>query len=285
MKNPILPQYLYKYFPDFVAMPPKVPFVQTGNMVRFSQSSAFNDPFESLPIWSLDDMTDEIVNLLMIGDTAFSDSLPYSKRRKFKSRKMHMIKQMARNHPETLKTLLSVVANRVSSNSVGVLSLSSSFESPPMWAHYSNNHSGFCLGLDTSHPFFKPSKGNVVYQVEYVTKRPVVGVAKALDPCAFDAMYQFKDARWAYEDEYRLVRPLATAAKQSGLDQRKIPICLFRLPTECVSRIIVGLHASKALKDIIMSWAETHRHVEVFDSTVSAEGYAMNIVPTSPRNH
>lgn len=276
MIAPRLPSTLFKFLADAVSSSDnRVPFVQTDRLIRFSQPNSFNDPFEALPIWSLDGITNDIIDRFFVGNTPHQRSLPFDKARKFRAIKRALVKRMARENPDRLKRILTDGANRVASFDTGVLSLSASFEAGPMWAHYSNNHEGLCIGFDTSHRFFEHRMDNLVFRVEYVRKRPVVAISKLADATIGDAIYEKKDERWKYEEEYRIVRGSASATCCVGNDKRGYPIHLFQVPAECVTQIIVGLRATNSVKAAASNWKDEHPHTQILQALIAKDSFSI----------
>jgi len=175
--------------------------------------------------------------------------------------------------------MLSKNANGVASAATGVLSLSANWQASPMWAHYAADHDGVCIGFDTSSSFFKPQHDNLIFKVEYRDERPEVPVSKFFESGLIDALYETKDDRWRYEEEFRIVRPLQKAGIILGKDKRGFPIHLFNIPTACVSEITVGLHGSDGLCERVKTWKATNAHTKVYKAVVGKRGYSMERHP------
>lgn len=122
-----------------------------------------------------------------------------------------------------------------------------------MWAHYSGNHSGICIGLDVDkiiqnvHPLFdllycEP----LVEEVQYrdITQRPDF---KAVP---WDYQLVTKDNKWRYEQEVRLIFPHAThciaefpkSAKSNDATELRdyLP-----LKGDCFDSVYFGVNTSK----------------------------------------
>ena len=281
MKDPPLPPVLYKFFgPTIASTEDQIPYIESNNLVRFTPPMSFNDPFESLPIWSFQEVEKNDLNRFieehLVGDTPMSEGLTFDKRRKFKAFKRAFAKREIRDNPEILTEMLTKNANKVASQATGVLSLSASWQTSPMWAHYAANHEGFCIGFDASYLFFKHRADNLVFKVEYGTERPIVPVSRVFEGGLTDAMYEEKDNRWSYEEEFRIVKPLILASRSAGDDKRGNPIKLFSLPPESVKEIIVGLHCTSDVRDRVRKWREGHPHVELYEAVISKKTYSMD---------
>ena len=142
-------------------------------------------------------------------------------------------------------------------DSVAILSLTTSDENPLMWAHYGDEHRGFCIGYDVSCPFFSSdyclipaSKGKVIYKNE----KPVSD-SPEFDLGLYDAflqamgleedvtsktaeiarkLYLTKSEDWEYEDEYRVVKITGSLFEESHVFQGD-PLRHFTIPSKPMS--------------------------------------------------
>lgn len=145
-------------------------------------------------------------------------------------------------------------------NSVIVTSLTPVFNSMPMWAHYSNNHNGFCV----EYKIVKPDK---VYPVFYEPQRvPATSIVanfinltiktgkEGIDPftdknyvryfyCMFNNI-NMKHEYWTYEQEFRLVY----IANNSGTPDDRIDNDTLGI---LVENIYVGLNCEPRCVDAL----------------------------------
>lgn len=134
-------------------------------------------------------------------------------------------------------------------DNVGVLSLTSNPTNAVMWAHYADQSKGVCVGIDLDRTLFgsyHPSEsfykdvatvfhiGEVAYQKLRPEFRVDVGLSQYIQNAFFT---KFED--WAYEREWRLLRPL-----HDCFEVPKVPVALFRIPTDCVVHVVMGLGIS-----------------------------------------
>lgn len=128
-------------------------------------------------------------------------------------------------------------------DSVAILSLTTSDENPLMWAHYGDEHRGFCIGYDVSCAFFSSeyclipaSEGKVVYTDEkplsespefdpglYDAFLQAMGLEEDVTPQAAEIarqLYLTKSGDWEYEDEYRVVKIIDSLFEESHVFQR-----------------------------------------------------------------
>lgn len=169
------------------------------------------------------------------------------------------------NHvaPETpkLKEVISTGLNQT----IGILSLSATPLSPPMWANYAENSTGFVLEFDTAHVFFnsRRSEKDEFYhlrQVTYEDRQP----SATLMEMQFDT-FVLKSKSWEYEREWRMLLPLATASKKfttaAGDD-----VSLFDFPANSISKVIIGLHTKEeTISELveILSTSEEYAHISL----------------------
>ncbi|MEQ3636518.1 MAG: DUF2971 domain-containing protein [Thalassolituus sp.] len=142
-------------------------------------------------------------------------------------------------------------------DSVAILSLTTSDENPLMWAHYGDEHRGFCIGYDVSCPFFSSdyclipaSKGKVMYKDEkpvsdspefnpglYDTFLQAVGLEENVTSKTEEIarkLYLTKSEDWEYEDEYRVVKITNSLFEESHVFQSD-PLRHFTIPSKPMS--------------------------------------------------
>lgn len=145
----------------------------TDYKLRFTQPSAFNDPFDCLPSYSF------IPEQLMPEHTGFGElaALFYG-----------LEKDSSQFNDDT-----------------AIFCMSQVWDSILMWAHYADSHKGFAVGFDMSHPFFDFEKPFGTRKVKYCKSRP-----KSTEINIMDEMYYKLDV-WSYEQEWRLCKDVYKA--------------------------------------------------------------------------
>ena len=106
-----------------------------------------------------------------------------------------------------------------------------------MWAHYGNNHKGFCIEFDADLIKKHVSKYAYLDKVVYTAERRNISLG---DDYIFDLFFE-KDSRWAYEQEYRLVFPHYNTISHGLAGERPF----IKIPNESITGIVFGLDASK----------------------------------------
>lgn len=87
--------------------------------------------------------------------------------------------------------------------SIGVACFSTVSDDLLMWAHYAANHTGICIGFDSSHTPFSTARA-----VEYAQERPRIPSIRVLqeDELLVRNVLLRKSEHWAYEKEWRAVK-------------------------------------------------------------------------------
>ena len=201
--------------------------------IRFTQAGAFNDPFELVP------------RLLVppnipggIKNYEFSLNAP---RRPIDIDRTKINDDWCHDkHSRELRRSLD--------REVGFLSLSRTWKSLPMWAHYAGNFAGAVIEFDGSHEFFEWA-----FDVHYSHERPIrdlelywrerIPIAEMCD----------KSTEWEYEKEVRVARPLSDCQLVRG--NLEFPVFVAEIPHECIRSVILGErvndHTAKEIFDII----------------------------------
>jgi tetratricopeptide (TPR) repeat protein len=248
------PPYLYKYLTA-----PRVD-VLVNARIRFTQPSQLNDPFEHAA------KLDGIVPAQGPIQTAAPGTLG------------ELIGQL---FGHALRFGVGAAEGAVRSgysDSHGALSLTAHTDSLLMWAHYAAEHRGFVIEFDTSHPFFDRGSGSDkpegLYPVRYTDERPVLSLSE------YYRAVLYKSPDWAYEDEWRLLLPLAEAANSDFTDAQGEPVHLFEFPPQSVSSVIVGCRAPEALADELADLLLSdprYAHTKLLVADEDPDRYALRI--------
>lgn len=249
---------LYKYLhPDLLD-------VLRHRTIRFTQPADFNDPFEFRP--QIEAATDDVrayvednfevlVDQLLERFHALTPILTDANVRNLLLSLKPMLPEVFRMvQTEELQRVAPAIDKLLNLN-VGVLCLSEVRDSILMWGHYTDSHRGVVVGFDSTNPFFS-RRGNdlddfgFLRQVNYQLDRPQV---KLTDTTSL-AWFQTKSADWAYEKEWRIVRPLSEADR---VDMNPSPVCLFEFAPDAVREIVVGMRAAPSLIQEIRDIAGT----------------------------
>ncbi len=221
---------LYKY-----VTPERIDILRNG-LIRFTQPSAFNDPFECKPvIRSLTrgiDLsqpisippTKEILSKAKIDFAAFRrrnrlPPLPPGTEKRYWVAMAKAIDSLANfSLKETLedeesKAFIGKMFLGGLGTNLGVLSLAEKADNLLMWSHYAQQHTGFVIEFDDQDSYFKRISANVLkhdplvlQKVRYSDKRPHITSLKNFEERA--SWYLVKSKQWKYEQEWRMMRRL-----------------------------------------------------------------------------
>ena len=187
--------------------------------IRFTQPSAFNDPFELVPLLLIPQGT------VPQGSRNYGFSLS-APRRPINIDRTTIDKDWCHDrHSRELRDALD--------SEIGFLSLSKTCKSLPMWAHYANEYTGAVIEFDGDHEFFEWA-----FDVYYSDERPIRDLELySREPIPIAEMCD-KSTEWSYEREVRVARCLSDCeliGTGSG-----IPIFVIEIPPECIRRVIIG---------------------------------------------
>jgi hypothetical protein len=223
--------------------PKRMDFFETFSL-RFSQPAVLNDPYECLPAFKEANEKEIVRDFItrnrdvLSGPIRNKAQLVQSARQLKKTRRLLI--RWHKNNPEALQKQYLEDVNK----KIGILSLSRRSDSVVMWAHYGAKHSGFVLGFDPEHPFFKqeahdPECITSLQPVVYASKRLELDMARiVIDPNIFLT----KNDDWDYEQEMRLIRPLKQA---SAVKEGNPPVYLFDIPKDSLKSVIFGKEFAK----------------------------------------
>lgn len=208
---------LYKYRPDDIYTIKLL----CEQRLHFSHPFDFNDPMDCHPPCS-DSFTEETI-LSYVDENhpimleAVKDNLP-------------MIKAMLSDR-EAMQSGVDQIFNKPY-----ICCFSYNADSSLMWAHYSGNHTGLCLGFDP-HAGGSYITNCTPKVVEYVDERIVLDFAKEIKP-QVDKIFSQKYSAWKYEDEVRIIKApeemIIDGELQNSFDKSALVAMFFglRMPKE-----------------------------------------------------
>jgi hypothetical protein len=222
--------------------------------IRFTQPSAFNDPFELLP---------EVI--IPEGEPERRINVSFDVMAPRAARSDNAVESI----PDgcTSSDLMSRDIVQQLNQSVGILCLSRARDSLPMWAHYGDQYTGAVVEFDSTHEAFAG-----YFDVEYRSTRPRWHLRRYTtgEPIAL-AELCVKSCHWEYEKEVRLARPLAEC-DQRGTDGRNFPVYVRQLPLLAIKSVILGERMPvDEQRDIFGRVMNTH--IALFLAAVSHAGY------------
>lgn len=235
----------YKFLP-----PDRITYFD-DELIRFTQPSDLNDPFECIPQKITKEELQEGIkkSLEALGLGMLPDDYDFSQ---------HNIDEMFQE------------AKKKVNNDIGVFSLSKDWKNCLMWAHYTNSYKGFCVGFDKSHEFFtdylSEDKKTSKKTMEVIYSSTRVEIRKTIfEELTFD-LFITKSLDWRYEKEVRMIATLNLAEKI--IEKKPYSICLFKVPHGAVKEIILGINTQEEYKNKIMEFAK-FKNIEVYNSELS----------------
>lgn len=280
-----LPQTLYKY------LAPARADAVAKRLLRFSPLSAFNDPFEGRP---------HVTALVPDGEAsvAMQGLLPSELKRAYDGLpsdvRSHLScaafidfgSQLAAQQEGDLAKLFNELAPHVTAtiqrkfdDLIGILSLSEVPDSLLMWSHYAASHTGFVIGFEPRHSYFNQSKGaddefRHLRRVMYREARPR-GALTSLDGTD---LFLVKSSHWAYEREWRILRP--TTEADFTISATPFPIHLFEYPADALKEVIIGARMDLIVRAALLSSIAAEpslAHVRIKQAVPHSEHFILSI--------
>jgi hypothetical protein len=196
--------------------------VLSKSSIRFTQPSAFNDPFELLPEMIVPvGMKQERLELKF--DLGATRAMPASE-------EIIDIPDGCSSSDAMSREIIQYL-----NKEIGILSLSRVRDSLLMWSHYCAQYTGAVIGFDSTHAFF----ANPI-DVEYRSTRLRRHINTYLGGTPVSlAELCAKSKQWDYELEVRIVRRLADC-QAAGTDARGFPVFVQHIPREAIKIVIMG---------------------------------------------
>ncbi len=231
--------------------------------IRFTQPSAFNDPFEALPTFktlgeefTLKNLAGDIYNPFLNESKHLVDDTHVFPREEIESLYTSKHQSFMRIESKLCNDLTRVIRDAFD-KSYGILSLTKNPKSILMWSHYANNHKGYLLEFDEHHPFFSA----------HIKMKPVVYSSirseDELIPKSGLKRYRNlfkKSIQWHYEEEWRVVAELKKSKKK--IVCKPFDIHLFELPSDAIKSIVVGYLATNRFKNKIRRLISSRRELK-----------------------
>lgn len=266
---------VYKYLP-----PERVTYFD-DELLRITQPGDLNDPFEFL---GTPPTKEEIICYL-------NERFDSEKKKLTSSNKIRIEKRKdVQKYKKGIETKKRDVKNSVAGNEresfcntfkqnlndrFGILSLSRKWNNVLMWAHYTDSHKGFCVGFDSSDPFFYKDKesidaGTLFRPVNYSEKRIKVSFPR-YDSSSYITMFT-KSIDWKYEKEERLVVLLSMAHEKKTQDP--YDICLYKVPHRLIKEIVLGAKIEPKISEKIVKFCKG-TEIVIYRSKISETDFNM----------
>ncbi|MGK0272654.1 MAG: hypothetical protein ACI88H_003327 [Cocleimonas sp.] len=263
--------------------------VLKNKAIRFSQPSAFNDPFEFKPLISTVASPEYFQNY-------FNDNFDALVDEQLSKLPVHLVNQVSKSDLREMlggvftkngNSVNEILQNTAAKSSevfteksdelIGVLSLTEKNDNLLMWSHYAHSHRGFCICFDATADFFnrRRSEKDEFYhlrKVRYLAKRP----SKPMMDISSTEMFLLKSDVWKYEQEWRMCSVLTDA---DFVIEQIVPAAhLFSFPSSVVMEVIVGANADESLMASILEILSNETefsHVKLKRANTSKTDFAL----------
>lgn len=285
-----LPASLFKYFgPDRLD-------VISNQLLRYTPLGDFNDPFEGRPeITSLTTndeamsifdavASEELENIYNKMPKSFKETTSYTEFLNPTRAKLQIEKQEILNTAQSFTPMISNLIHGKLDENLGVLCFSEVPDSLLMWAHYGSSHTGFVLEFDSSHSYFHQQISSEdelrqLRRVTYKETRP----SNHLGAMSVTDLPLVKSEHWAYEREWRMMRPLVDATKY--FDKKPYPVHLYSYPAQALKSIIIGARATQETIHHIQKITtenSDYSHIKLKKVVPDASHFLLNIIDIQP---
>lgn len=253
-----LPQKFFKYRSLATEQDrQRVRQVVVDSKIYFPPAKFFNDPFDLHPVF----------DLTAPRHVQRKDYERLSKKyerlgraeRRMEARRVAKTSMSPKNIAATTRSIQHEHA-RVITEAVGILCVCKKRDDILMWSHYADSHNGVCLEFDGMSKFMAHAQ-----EVKYSKAREPIRAYHETEQQMMEKALLTKSDRWAYEDEYRLLR-------------YKDGPGLVEFRPHNLTGIIVGASAEKATIDLVKGWiSERIEPVTLYRASVSSTEFEIVI--------
>lgn len=288
---------LYKY------VIPERTDILINKVIRFSQPSVLNDPFEMKPYFqgiakesfireqlTYRNLPESVIKEAYESEVpeTLKDILPFESAKKLLDQNPQKMEQlMSAAVDEILNVMGGLMPNvreqffQSLNSAIGILCLSEKPDNHLMWSHYAQNHQGFVIEFDEAHPYFHQQRTaedefGYLRKVEYKDERPDY---EGLTDMTGTDVFLAKGKEWEYEQEWRMLRPLRDANRI--IENPAGNIHLFSIEPESITGVILGYQITQDKKDEIakiLSTNECYSQVKKYQAFIKERGYGLDII-------
>lgn len=194
------------------------------------------------------------------------------------SKRLAGVMRLHKKNPDDFLNLLQESAFQ-GSQKIGIACFSLNWQAAPMWAHYSSDHFGYCLGLDLNHDFFRTSLENILLRITYLSERPILDLSCFMKNGLIESLLGFKDEKWKYEEEIRLVRYFDQLTNSGKTDRRNLPVYGSRIPDDLIKEVVIGYRCEPALEHDLVMWASQLPKAKIYKISIPPVGFNLSRVP------
>jgi hypothetical protein len=219
----------------------------SNELIRASQPSVFNDPFECQPELSKDFY--EIVKNNSQNPESSVDNEQFGREVMGEGRK-------------------------ILDREIGIISFSRTKKNILMWSHYANGHRGFCIGFDRELGRYEKDGKiyNLIKPVRYSSNRiklPVSGNQHVDQNLIF-----VKASCWSYEKEERLVLRLSDNNDSKEIENSNYVAYLYKIDYNFIRGVIIGCEASDETRFKIKHFC-SKRNIKCYQAKIDLENFKL----------
>jgi hypothetical protein len=243
--------------------------VLTANELYLASPRDFNDPFDCKIIENFSLLSPKEIDdyLLSAAENSFKNHPD-----KFRLIPMSItsFKQRCKNADDMQREFNQIV-EKDHDELFGILSLSKTWQSIPMWSYYSNCHKGFCIGFDEikirdARIFQKAA--DVIYSENFPQIKPKANKnEKESLENAFIKQY-VKSEEWKHEQEYRLLRNYFPKPPISSKER------IYKIKNDAFAEVIIGINMLNEYKQEIVKICKA-KNISVFQAKKSMFSFNM----------
>ncbi|WP_235695876.1 MULTISPECIES: DUF2971 domain-containing protein [Agrobacterium] len=245
------PTHFYKFrgVSDFTKM------IVTRNELYFGSAEDFNDPFDFLPIFTMDGSPTQVKEYL----ANTQEGRSRSDKRKFAAQIMKDPK-----YRDYVREALQVAEAELAKvrKSTGLFCLAARADHILLWGHYADSHRGIALR-------FKPQKGDGFFEtackVSYEKDRPKLSFVQHDTVMLHKLALLTKADFWSYEDEWRIVKETGSKGPH-------------KFAASALDGIVLGAKISDEDERKVRDWvAEAGLNVEWLRASIHKDTFSLEI--------
>ena len=254
-----MPEVLYKYRDFNNEYHKRLLF---NHELFFSSASQFNDPFDATLPFKYDEQE-------LTPENIFKKyySILRKKHPELRDKEIHKLayEEQRKGHisDDRQQERFEENITKQIHETIGIVSLTTTPENILMWSHYSNSHTGFCIGLDAKFIFKKFEPNLSLQQIIYDSEIPRIGLFDS-PTTYFTKILSTKSKLWGYEKEYRFIY-------RSFVNQT------LDITAQAVKEVHLGAKMDQRTKfDLIQKIIDVFPNMKIFDCSISKSDFKVD---------
>jgi len=267
-----------------------------NNQIRFTPTSSLNDPFEMTPVF--DRLAEgDIIDAQFLEQVrhCFDDEIAPELPLELHEQAWQYAQKQLNDKTGTARRNLDVTINfatrrfqkefarlmKTHRAHMGVLSLSECLDNLLMWSHYADEHRGLVIAIDETHPSINARRNDTD---EFHHPRLVLYADEKPIPHLMDmdgtSWLLTKSRDWAYEQEWRVLKPLIEPGEEPP--SSGVRIDLFDLPADAIEGVILGARCPEETRRNVMILIQTderYDHAWLQQAELQERSFGLDILP------